>query len=404
MSSINHITTFKRRFNNDDGNDDGDDETETPPTIMTAPVQGFHLLHTFEKRMWLEIDHVHSGYTLLQIIFELQLFKLRVFPGSKTKEMVFSFLILITDTCKRRLDFVHVLAQICLFFCNCDLSTAEGRASKTEVIISLIEDRHNFVSAITERASYVNPAETIFAVNDFMTSHSERKTTFNLTGGHTEEFNLNFISYTIFNHWLKFHAQKNLKVVVDGAETTKDGTPTYTTTTQDLRKQPYKKSVDHVQDCLAKLPLMSSQLEFTSPPALSIQSINPTAISMNKSIGCSSGKLPIPILTYYAHLASQHDRWVGCNGVVPKSILYEKVTSSFYIQTFKCLIICMSLSVCCLTFIQRVSWSIKNTGGRLLYQAVKYVLLQLYTFLKLSQSSGTQKGTCCMLLGKGQRS
>jgi hypothetical protein len=58
MSSVNRRTVFRRFSNNDDNEDD---ENNTPHTVTTTPTQGFHLLHTFEYRLWLEVEHVDSG-------------------------------------------------------------------------------------------------------------------------------------------------------------------------------------------------------------------------------------------------------------------------------------------------------------------------------------------------------
>ena len=121
MSSVNQNTNFCL------GDDDESDSA--PQTISTPPVQGFHLLKSFEKRIWLEVDHLHSGYVLLQLIFEPILVTKNIYQSTNPKEMVMSFLIQITDTSQRRPDFVQVLAKIALYFLSSDVVLVKLKAS-----------------------------------------------------------------------------------------------------------------------------------------------------------------------------------------------------------------------------------------------------------------------------------
>jgi hypothetical protein len=330
MSSVNRPTVFFRRFNNDE--DDEVDENYTQQTFTTPPVQGFHLLYTFERRMWLEIEHVHSGYVLIQLIFLPELRAMNIFPNCKPKEMAYSFLIMITDTCRRRADFVHVLAKIALYFCSCDTSTAEGEAVRQCAITKLIEDRYNFVSAITQQASHVKPSETILAVNDFMSNNTTKSITFDLTNKHrSNKMNLNFICYTIFGHWLKFHGQRKVREEVYGIKPRKEGSASSTEHVPQQKKHAYKKSVDHIKKCSANLPPMSSELEFVSPSAQQSATQGGLNGSVHQSASSNSER-PVPLKIPYKLLAEEEARWAGCSGIVPLHILNDKVSSSLYIQ------------------------------------------------------------------------
>jgi hypothetical protein len=319
MSSVNRRTVFRRFSNNDD---DEDDENNTPHTVTTTPTQGFHLLHTFEYRLWLEVEHVDSGYKLVRLLFEPQIVSLKFFDGSKTKEMALSFLILITDTCKRRPDFVHVLALICLYFCSLDTSTAQGKAMHRQAVTKLIEDRNNFVSTITQYASHIDRSKTIIAVNDFMHSNTDRSTT--LKSIRDDRKRLNFISCTVFHHWLKFVAQKPIKEAVYGVPDKQGGIAPTTQPHLQHKQSEYKKSVVHLNDCSAELPSMTSQLKFESSFVESSTPQEATNVLVNRS--------PLPVTTDYEVLSADDTRWEGCCGVVPVDIMNKKVSSSLYIQ------------------------------------------------------------------------
>ena len=327
MSSVNQPTNFCLGVGHEDELD------STPQTISTPPVQGFHLLKSFEKRIWLEVDHLHSGYVLLQLIFEPILVTKKIYQSTNPKEMVMSFLIQITDTCQRRPDFVQVLAKIALFFLTSDVSTSEAKSSTDHVISELIDRRNMFGSEITLRTSHLDPISTIIKVKEFLS----RKGKFKLRLKGNDPLKryqdcLNLVSMSIFTHWLKFDSQKKLKEELDSLTTAKKsrkrkGTPNVPACTVKIA---YKKSTCHLQNCLAtNLPTMASQLQYKSPVPSSTTSTSKPTSTINTGTTYS---LPSPVENDYAELSKDDSRWEGCCGVVPQSILNDKVTSSFYIQ------------------------------------------------------------------------
>ena len=200
MSSVNQNTNFCL------GDDDESDSA--PQTISTPPVQGFHLLKSFEKRIWLEVDHLHSGYVLLQLIFEPILVTKNIYQSTNPKEMVMSFLIQITDTSQRRPDFVQVLAKIALYFLSSDVSTSEAKSRTDHIISELIDRRTTFVTEINLRTCNLDPVSTIINVKEFLSRKGKFK--LRLRGNNQQKRYqdcLNLVSMSIFTHWLKFDGQ-----------------------------------------------------------------------------------------------------------------------------------------------------------------------------------------------------
>ena len=99
-------------------NDDPkDDEAIGNFFVESKSLQGYHLTASFIQRLWLTIQHLHSGLIIYKCIFAKALFELKKYTflvDLDTKCL--AYLLHTTSDCGQRSVFVYLLAQLCFIF------------------------------------------------------------------------------------------------------------------------------------------------------------------------------------------------------------------------------------------------------------------------------------------------
>ena len=185
--------------------------------VESKPLQGYHLTASFIQRLWLTIQHLHSGLIIYKCIFAKALFDLKKYTFLQDFDTkCLAYLLHTTSDCGQRSAFVHLLAQLCFIF-----PTYQHIAAGQDIIKKLVlsETNNDFRENLQSQSgqSYDQKKNTILAVFESINKLGTSKP-FMVNKNHfrekVEENQYNVIVATVFYHHLKFAGQRELRFEV----------------------------------------------------------------------------------------------------------------------------------------------------------------------------------------------
>jgi len=216
--------------------------------VKVNPLQGYHLTSSFVQRLWLTIQHLHSGLIIYKCIFATALFKHEKYTFLKDVDTkCLAYLLYTTSDCGQRSAFVHLLSQLCFIFPNYE-RIAAGQDIIQRLVLS--ETPNAFMENLQSLSgqSHGLKKSTILAVFESMNNLGTQKPFMvnkNHFRGKVLENQYNVVVATVFHHHLKFAAQRELRVELfnlghklkDKSTTKKAPTSITTKTSGTKRKQ-----------------------------------------------------------------------------------------------------------------------------------------------------------------------
>ena len=233
----------------DNDPDEEDDEAIGNFFVESKPLQGYHMTASFTKRLWLTVQHLHSGLIIYKCIFATALFALKKYTFlADLDTKCLAYLLHTTSDCGQRSAFVYLLAQLCFIF-----PTYEDIAAGQDIIKKLVLSTTNneFMENLQSQSGQAyerkkNTILTVFeSINKLGTTRAFMVNKNHFKKGNVVQNQYNVVVGTVFFHHLKFAAQRELRVdvfklhrkLIDKAISKKPATSITTITSGTKRKQ-----------------------------------------------------------------------------------------------------------------------------------------------------------------------
>ena len=202
----------------DNDPDNKDDKAIGNFFVELKPLQGYHMTASFTKRLWLTIQHLHSGLIIYKCIFATALFVLKKYTFlADLDTKCLAYLLHTTSDCGQRSAFVYLLAQLCFIFPSYeDIAAGQDIIKKLVLSTTNNESMENLQSHSGQAYAWKkNTILTVFeSINKLGTTRAFMVNKSHFKKGKVSQNQYNVVVGTVFFHHLKFAAQRELCVDV----------------------------------------------------------------------------------------------------------------------------------------------------------------------------------------------